>query len=1083
RAGESRRSDAAAPDYDGGDFDYPPYHSYWPPATATDKRKDGKGGHHYHHRHRQGRRRYDDFVGDYDSYDYYGGKHDYKHEYDIVFPLLILIMAPLAVSAFLLPITASLMTNTFFLVNGATSAAIQGRRRRRSLRQLAPSAEELRNLEEVLLRAISKYGDFEEAVVPETRSSSKTPNDPRSPGSRINRRKSLNKSKGTSAAPETLAAKTSPLATGAGVAPAPKVDRASDSQSPNDASGQRTSTQRSDRQDTIAKEHEGQPPLTTSSKRPESPHMGQEGPKPDEQTSKEKRSIYADTTTEDNEFDEATKVKRIERKPSVTPRISQDTEVPKKRLEKPPQIGQEEQAPDKQARKEKGSTPADTVQKDNLNQPNDIKEVREKSSIPVQTTKNYEVSDQKTDVQEVIDVPVKPTETGQDRQVQGEIGSTQGIKDHDDGTQQPKRSGPRGRRKSATFATPPLDDRTASRGGTASFASPAEAQSPRFPGSPSADKDGSKEQADQDGIKQSKTRHRGYWSPPLRNKGTPPATPRRSSAATVTSKAASASATTADGDSQWKTNPLLALILRASRSKKASESLKKQRVSSTASSVDAESLKRRRTTGSEGAAEPAIPAFSSRAKSIAVFGQAAQLLSHRHAVVMTPEESGSPDKRVHAPDEVPLQARYSRHRRACLVCLALGIVAALALAVFFGSRRATMQPMTTAPDENSLRRLCANEACKSLVGRLLDSANASVDPCANFHHHVCGQWDHPARGRGKRQSYLQENLINHTLQLHRALEAVTSSPALLDQAEHNMALFYRSCHDFLADGRSVAKEATVPEILHEMGIDETSVRVATFQDVFALAVAESAATGLPSILRVTQKIYFQGDEYLNIIDVGATLVSTLPQGYVEGYLDDSISQMSFTSGLDVPSVVKLDKNLDELRVACEHPVDSLKMVKELGEPFPGADWLEALNGGHAQNRTSPYAPDSNVTIRGESCIFAMLRELHGVNVTDARAYSLLVMIAQIKKYALTVLPWRHDETQRTTECVSITAQIFRGLFLRWMTSKLVGVERSRAFAVMVTHLQEAVDRFPALPERLNLTANDYEVRRLFTGLI
>ncbi|XP_077512854.1 uncharacterized protein LOC144124057 [Amblyomma americanum] len=168
RAEESRRSDAAAPDYDGGDFDYPPYHSYWPPATATDKRKDGKGGHHYHHRHRQGRRRYDDFVGDYDSYDYYGGKHDYKHEYDIVFPLLILIMAPLAVSAFLLPITASLMTNTFFLVNGATSAAIQGRRRRRSLRQLAPSAEELRNLEEVLLRAISKYGDFEEAVVPES---------------------------------------------------------------------------------------------------------------------------------------------------------------------------------------------------------------------------------------------------------------------------------------------------------------------------------------------------------------------------------------------------------------------------------------------------------------------------------------------------------------------------------------------------------------------------------------------------------------------------------------------------------------------------------------------------------------------------------------------------------------------------------------------------------------------------------------------------------------------------------------------------------------------------------------------------
>ncbi|KAH6939852.1 hypothetical protein HPB50_021898 [Hyalomma asiaticum] len=106
-------------DYDADGDEYPPYYNYWPPST--DKRKDkALGGHHPPRRHhRQDRRRYDEFDSDY-YYDGYVGKHDYKHEYDIVFPLLILIMAPLAVSAFLLPITASLMTNTFFLVNGAT---------------------------------------------------------------------------------------------------------------------------------------------------------------------------------------------------------------------------------------------------------------------------------------------------------------------------------------------------------------------------------------------------------------------------------------------------------------------------------------------------------------------------------------------------------------------------------------------------------------------------------------------------------------------------------------------------------------------------------------------------------------------------------------------------------------------------------------------------------------------------------------------------------------------------------------------------------------------------------------------------
>ncbi|EEC08428.1 hypothetical protein IscW_ISCW005519 [Ixodes scapularis] len=100
-----------------------------------------------------GNRRYDQHFDQPPDY-YYDYKHDYKHDYDIVFPLLLLIMAPLAVSAFLLPITASLMTNTFFLVNGATNAAIQGRRRRSAGGQ--PSQELLGFLDE-LEKAIGKY--------------------------------------------------------------------------------------------------------------------------------------------------------------------------------------------------------------------------------------------------------------------------------------------------------------------------------------------------------------------------------------------------------------------------------------------------------------------------------------------------------------------------------------------------------------------------------------------------------------------------------------------------------------------------------------------------------------------------------------------------------------------------------------------------------------------------------------------------------------------------------------------------------------------------------------------------------------
>ncbi|XP_077553118.1 uncharacterized protein LOC144167832 [Haemaphysalis longicornis] len=152
---------ASGSDYDSSEVEFPPYYNYWP--EAPNRRKgSGKDSYHYHRRHRQGRRRYDEFDGEYYPYDHFAGKHDYKHEYDIVFPLLILIMAPLAVSAFLLPITASLMTNTFFLVNGATSAAIQGRRRRSTQAgQVGLQSQELVELEEVLLGAIRKYGGYD----------------------------------------------------------------------------------------------------------------------------------------------------------------------------------------------------------------------------------------------------------------------------------------------------------------------------------------------------------------------------------------------------------------------------------------------------------------------------------------------------------------------------------------------------------------------------------------------------------------------------------------------------------------------------------------------------------------------------------------------------------------------------------------------------------------------------------------------------------------------------------------------------------------------------------------------------------
>ncbi|XP_064454986.1 uncharacterized protein LOC135366244 [Ornithodoros turicata] len=94
-----------------------------------------------------------------DHHKYYAEKYydDYgKHDFEFLLPLLLLLLAPLAVGAFLLPVTASLMTNTLFLVNGVgPAAAIQGRRRREVKEDLSL---DLVDAMEKFEKAMEKYG-------------------------------------------------------------------------------------------------------------------------------------------------------------------------------------------------------------------------------------------------------------------------------------------------------------------------------------------------------------------------------------------------------------------------------------------------------------------------------------------------------------------------------------------------------------------------------------------------------------------------------------------------------------------------------------------------------------------------------------------------------------------------------------------------------------------------------------------------------------------------------------------------------------------------------------------------------------
>ncbi|XP_065303586.1 endothelin-converting enzyme 1-like [Dermacentor albipictus] len=90
-------------------------------------------------------------------------------------------------------------------------------------------------------------------------------------------------------------------------------------------------------------------------------------------------------------------------------------------------------------------------------------------------------------------------------------------------------------------------------------------------------------------------------------------------------------------------------------------------------------------------------------------------------------------------------------------------------------------------------RVCTSAACSRLAALISQAANASAQPCVDFHEYVCGGWDHRARPLTVAE-YAREAFIENVAQRSRSAPL----PELQQTAEEKAARYFTACDDVVS---------------------------------------------------------------------------------------------------------------------------------------------------------------------------------------------------------------------------------------------------------------------------------------------
>ncbi|XP_010172088.1 kell blood group glycoprotein homolog [Antrostomus carolinensis] len=253
---------------------------------------------------------------------------------------------------------------------------------------------------------------------------------------------------------------------------------------------------------------------------------------------------------------------------------------------------------------------------------------------------------------------------------------------------------------------------------------------------------------------------------------------------------------------------------------------------------------------------------------------------------------------------------------------------------------------------------CDVELGLTLLARLLNSRNDSVDPCEDFYKYACGSWEgkQSSRTTGESLNAFDVLLEENQLILKRLLEGPQFG--IKGSAKEKAIQFYHSC----MDTQQIESQGTKPlkDLLNQVGgwnitdvgkgkdfnetLQTVMGRYNTFP-FFRVHVGPSPFDLKTNIIQIDHpefemppKSKFKGKNYLEVLRVYLSYLKKLGDllGVPQDDPSDSFSlTLSFISNLQ--QVVTPLQERQQRRMLFFHTT-----IKELQEQAPAIDWLSCL---------------------------------------------------------------------------------------------------------------------------------------------